>query len=163
MSFVEIKPIRLAIDDPAGVIDIIEVANSAALPASPQPQTAYRTQDTGIYFQTPKLSGASYPDDWSVIELKIADSTLQTLYNQLGEAKAICRAFGLIARKLGNELRIIRNQTGSESTEYATASELYAYYKGLAEDCAAVNASDAGTSTGRYGTMKQPEIAGGNL
>lgn len=162
MSFADIKPVRLAIDDPAGVIDILEVANSAALPAAPQPQTAYRTQDTGIYYETSKLSGAVLAD-WSVIELRISDSSLQTIYNQLGEAKTICRAFARIASKLGNELRIIRNQTGSESTEYATARDLYAYYKGLAEDCAAVNASDAGTSTGRYGTMKQPEIAGGCL
>lgn len=163
MSFAEIKPVRLAIDDPAGVIDIIEVANSVALPAAPQPQTAYRTQDTGIYYETSKLSGATYPEDWSVIELLISDSSLQTIYNQLGEAKTICRAFQHISRKLGNQLRIVRTETGSESTEYAKLSELYAYYKGLAEDCAAANASDAGTSTGRYGTMKQPEIAGGCL
>jgi hypothetical protein len=162
MSFAEIKPIRLLIDDPSGINEILEVSNYAALPASPAPQTAYRTIDAGIYYQTDVLATAT-PGDYQIIELLISDAILQSLYDRLGQESAICRAFGLLARKLGNQSRIVRNETGAESTEYAKISELYRYYRDLAADCAAQKRSDDGTNTGRYGTMIQPTIAGGNL
>lgn len=161
MSFAEIKPIRIAINDP-DCLDILEVATSAALPSAPAPQTVYRAVNTGLYYQTDTETGATLAN-YEFVDLMLSDSTLQTLYDQLGETAAICRAFGLIARKLGNQCRIVRSATGAESTEYARVSELYAYYKALADDCKAEKASDEGTSTGRYGQMTQPEIAGGLL
>jgi hypothetical protein len=162
MAFTDIKPIRLSIDDPSGVIDLLEVDVLGDLPTDPLPQVAYRVASTGIYFRPTVYTGATV-EDYEMIELLISDSTLNTLNEQLGQAKAVCRAFGLIARKLGAESRIVRNTTGAESTEYAKVMELYSYYKALADDCAAQNASDTGVSTGRYGSMKQPDIAGGVL
>lgn len=162
MSFSEVRELRLAINDPQNINELIEVATLLDLPAAPMPQTAYYVTATGIYYTTEKTSGAE-ATDYSPVELFYSDAVYQKLIDTLGAAKAVCRAFHLIARKLYSQLGLVRSTAGAEVTEYQRLRDVYLYYKDLAEDCKADQASDAGSNTGRYGQMTQPEIAGGLL
>jgi hypothetical protein len=161
-TIAQVKQLRLDINDPQGFVDIIEIEDLDDLPAAPAPQTVYHLEGTSKYYSTEKTSGAA-ASDYSVAELYLSDTTIESLIDELGIAKAECRAFGLIARKIGAQLQIKRNQTGAESTEYVSLAELYRYYKDLSDACKEENASDAGTNTGKYGASTAPEIAGGNL
>ena len=162
MSFAETRELRLSINDPQNINEIIEVATVGDLPAAPSPQTAYYVTATGLYYETEKTSGATSAD-YSPMDLFYSDVIYQKLIDTLGAAKAVCRAFHLIARKLYSQLGIVRSTVGTEVTEYQRLRDVYYYYKDLADDCKADQAADAGSNTGRYGQMTQPEIAGGLL
>ena len=153
----DIIQLRLEISDPADVISIEDIADKTELPSTPEPQTAYRVE--GVYYSTDKTEGATEAD-YEPLELQLSDTML---YRLLEIGNAPCRALTMISRRLGGALRIVRSQSGAESTEYAQAYDLYLYYKALAEDCKEQAKSDAGVNTGRYGLTKEVYIAGGDL
>lgn len=161
-TFADIRTVRLAVGDPPGVIALLEVAVPEDLPPAPGQQTAYRVQSTGRYMYSEKEDGAVLAD-YEALELLLSDAQVSQLITTYGIEDAPCRAYGVIASRLGSKLRISSMSTGSESTTYTPLRELYEYYKRLAEDCvAAKNAVNLNT-TGRYGATKQPEVAGGNV
>lgn len=162
MSFAEIRELRLAINDPQNINEIIEVATTGDLPAAPMPQTAYYVTATGIYYETEKTSGATAAD-YTPMELFYSDVIYQKLIDTLGSDNAVCRSFTLISRKLYGQLGFVRSTVGTEVTEYQRLREVYLYYKDLADDCKAQQKADSGGGTGRYGQTTQPEIAGGLL
>ncbi len=161
-TFVDIRTVRLAIGDPPGVIAIVQVATLADLPPDPDQQTAYQVQSTGRYVFTEKESGAVVAD-YASLELLLSDAQISQLITSYGVDGAPCKAYGVIATKLGGRLRVASMSTGAESTTYTSLRDSYEYYKGLAADCAAEkNAKDLNT-TGRFGRTHQPHIGGGNL
>ena len=162
VTFEEIKAVRLSINDPIGFIDILSVANMAALPAAPAPQTVYYLEDSYKYVSTEKESGATSAD-YSVVELQLSDSMITALITNIGVDKAPCRSFELISRKLGGQLRIVKTTNGAESDEFTRLAELYNYYKSLSDDCKKQYKEDNNLNSGIFGTSLQPAIGGGNL
>lgn len=162
VSITQIQALRIEISDPPGIIQIISVTTSVELPTSPTPQTAYYIIDTGIYVTTELETGAS-PDKYNVVELYLSDARIGVLINYYGVDKAIYKALLLISSKLASKLLIVKNSTGSESVEYIKLLDLYKYYKNIIADFKEEEKEKNLNTTGRYGTMKQPEIAGGNL
>jgi len=159
-TFSQIKEVRIRVDDPAGFQDIIEVANSAALPAAPSPYTAYKLADTGAYVATDLESGAT-ASDYERQPLRVSDSRIDNWIDTYSIDKAECKALDAIATRLGSEVRLRRVQAGSESTEFTALKDLYNYYKELSDECKERYRKSKGNSTGRYGYSDQPEIAGG--
>jgi len=156
-DFEKLRQVRLDINDPSGIIEFIQVDDYASLPVSPEPQTAYRLDDTGGYYES--TDGTTY----SRLELQISDSRILAYVSALGINIAPCRILQVIARQLGAKLGIVRNTNGADSTEFTSVLTMYQYYKAMADDCKAMNNSDNNNTTGRMGQMKQPEIGGGNL
>lgn len=158
----QIKNLRLKINDPSDIIDIIAVANLEALPETPVFQTAYYVQSTGSYVKTDIESEAS-ADDYDLIELDLSDARLNILIDEYGESLAVCKSYRAIATKLGKRVVMKSNTTGTERVEYTTLKEMYNYYKSLADDCESQYNSNSNNSTGRFCSTKNPEIAGGNI
>jgi hypothetical protein len=159
-SFADIRTVRLTIGDPAGVVEIAQAADPSALPSAPGQQTAYLVASTGRYMTTEIESGA-IPADYHSLELLISDAQISQLIAEYGVTLAPCKAYGVMASRLGSKLRLVRTQSGAESTQYLALLDAYKYYKSLAADCAdKVDADDLNT-TGRWGRTRQPRIAGG--
>lgn len=158
----QIFEIRIRINDPAGYQEITEVANEAALPATPAPYTAYKLADTGAYMASDDEAGASDPD-YDRLEINISDSRISDFIDTYGLDEAECRALAVIATRLGAQMRLKRVQGGSENTEFTALKELYNYYKALSQDCKEKQRKNDNNNTGRYGTSDQPEIAGGEV
>lgn len=161
-SFTDIKNARLRLADPPGVINIIQVATPANLPATPAQQTAYYVTSTGHYMTTSVLTGA-VPANYSQAFLRVSDEYLTTLIDTYGIDAAVCKAFSMIIVQLGNQLVLIRNTTGTESTEYSDITSMMSYYRTMKKDCQDENNQQNNNSTGRFIKSKQPEIAGGNI
>jgi len=160
-TFDELKEVRLTISDPSGIIDIIQIADSSLLPASPAQQTAYRLTDTGRYMSTELESGAT-ATDYVTESLYLSDNMIESLIDAFGVNISVCKCYDLIKNKLGRML--IKSQTaGTTSTTYTDLKTLYDYYKKLADDCAESNRVADGNSTGRYGATHHIHVAGGNL
>jgi hypothetical protein len=161
-SFVDIRTVRLAIGDPAGIIAIVQVADPSALPADPDQQTAYMVQSTGRYMVTDKESGV-VAADYHTAELLISDLQISQLITTYDVDKAPCEAYGILASRIGSKLRLVSTKSGAESTQYVALLDAYNYYKHLATDCVETkNANDLNT-TGRFGKTRQPQVGGGNL
>lgn len=150
-TFSQIKSVRLRIADPGGMIDIQSVSD---LPGTPVQQTAYYYHSE--YYVN---NGAAY----QLAKLRISDSYLTTLIDTYGVDLAVCRSYALIMAQLGNELILVRNQSGAESAEYLALKDAMAYYRQLKADCDEQNNKDNSNSTGRFYRSRQPRIAGGNL
>lgn len=155
-TFNQIKSVRLRIADPANVINIIQVATPDALPDTPAQQTAYQVQSTGYYMVH---DGAAYVQ----AELRVSDEYIITLIDTYGTELAICRAYQMIIAQLGNQLTLVRNQSGAESAQYVALKEALDYYRQVKQDCDDQYDSDNSNSTGRFYRSRQPRIAGGNL
>ena len=150
-TFAELKELRLKISDPSGVIDILSVANAAALPASPVRQTAYLEVDPGDY--------VLYDFDllqWNSLDLKVSDTRLTALIDLWGAADSIPKAIRAIMATLGQGMQIKRITSGADSTEYLTLKDAYEYYKMLIEQYREETAEEAGTSAGRYLRIRRP-------
>ena len=158
----EIFEVRLRINDPPGFIDFEAVANSAALPSSPSPQTAYKLEDTGAYVSTDKTSGAT-ESDYEIETLRISDVRISGWIDAGGIDYATCKALSNIIQQLGAELRIKKSNAGAEDLEWNSLKDTYEYYKGLYEQCKDNTQSNNNNSTGKWGGSKQPETAGGNI
>lgn len=161
-TITQIHNLRLLISDPPDIIQITIVANMAALPLAPTPQTAYYVTDLGVYVQTELTTGATAAD-YSASELFLSDARLGSIIDLYGVNKAPNKAIVLIASKLASRLQIVRNTSGTDSTEYIKLLDLYKYYKSVADDFKEEEKDLDGNSTGRWGTSDQPEIAGGSL
>lgn len=149
-TFTEIKTVRLTINDPSGFIDIQEVSS---VPSPAANQTAYKLTTSGAYVD----------GDSVVLDLYISDLRLGALIDAYGVAQAICQSYKIISGKLGSELRLKKNQTGAEVSEYTALQDLYYYYKDLYAVCSNDYQKASGNTTGRYKRFKAPEVAGGNV
>lgn len=155
----QIFSVRLDISDPPDFIKITSVATSGDLPAAPTPQTCYYVVDLGVYVSTSLTAGATSAD-YSTVDLYLSDARISSLIDLYGVDSAVYKSFSLIASKIGSQLRVVRNTSGADSTEYISLLELYKYYKSIIADFK----NEAGASAcGRWGRSSQPEIGGGNL
>lgn len=159
-TFTDIADIRLILNDPAGFTNFAQVANATALPATPLAQTAYNLLDTGAYVYTEKTAGAT-SSDYTALDYEVPDTKLSAWFDAGGEANAVRRGFAMIIQRLGAKRLLEENTDGAERTKYTKLTDLLAYYKQLLKDYEDSIAEVTQVNTGRYGTMKQPTIAGG--
>jgi len=150
-TFEQIKALRLTVDDPAGFLNLLE---SVTYPATPAHRTAYLI--AGRYVYTTKTTGA-VEADYTVAEYRLSDARI-TEWIDSG-ADAVQSAYRAILTKLGNEMTVVRNQAGAESTQFTALKDLYDYYRGLIADESAVS----GSSAGKWARSTAPEVAGGNV
>lgn len=161
-TFTQIINLRLEICDPISVINIIEVATKANLPADPVPQTAYKVISDGAYYKCEVETGAVI-SDYIRTELQLSDSRLGTMIDLYGAAGAVRVALLAIVKRIVTQFPLVRSQSGAESTQYQDLLDLYKFYKSLADDAKEQEAIDSGTNAGRWFGMKKPRIGGGNL
>ncbi len=161
-TFDQIKALRLDISDPANYIDILSVINAAALPAAPAQQTAYKVLDTSKYVATDTESGAA-ATDYESVELQLSDSRISTWLDTNTHDETVVLALKAIIKRLGGQVPLQRTKTGSESVEYTMLLDLYNYYRRLLKDQQNTVDKENNSNTGKWGNLKQPEIAGGNL
>jgi hypothetical protein len=154
-TFSEVKAVRLTINDPAEFIDIIQVANLAALPVSPAPQVAYNLLDTGAYMMH---NGSAYVP---ITDLQVADSRIGEWVDGFQQQGAVIRSFAAIITKLGARLQMVKNSDGAESTEYTSIDKMLAFYRQISADYSAIASGEEKRSTGRWGKGQAIEIAGG--
>lgn len=144
-TFAQIKEIRLQINDPAGFINIVEGTPSTA------PQTAY-------------LDGGVYKDgDGTTLMLEVSDARLGSWYDSYGHTGAVVRAIKQIIANIAARLPIVKSDSGAESTEYTSLTDLYKFYRALLDDAENEDEKTEGTSTGRIYTAQSVEVAGGNI
>jgi len=155
----DVKELRLKVSDPAGVIDILSVANTAALPSSPARQTAYYKEDSGEYV-TYDFDLAAWNDPCI---LRISDDRLENLIDLYGVAGSAPKVIRAILASLGQEIQIARLTKGADSTEYTTLKDTYEYYQMLIAEFNTELAEESGSSTGRYFRTRKPIIAGGDI
>ena len=148
-TFTQIKEIRLRIADPALVIDIKEVD---VLPVPYNSQVAYLLSTDNKYYK-----------NGVVTKLRVSDVYLSFSIDSYGVDKATCMAISLIIAQLGNQFILVKNDSGSDKTEYNDILSMLSYYKQLRKDCDEKIKVDTNNSTGRFVTTAQPEIAGGEL
>jgi hypothetical protein len=157
----QIINLRLAINDP-DCIDIIQVSTTNLLPAVPAQQSVYYVVDIGHYVATDIETGAS-PADYKQVKLYLSDGLLGALIDRYGADKAICYAYGKIIPKIGAELPLEENQTGTERAKFVTLTAKYNYYKKLYDECFAKYNKDHGNGTGQFLATKAQVIAGGQV
>jgi hypothetical protein len=160
-TFADIKAIRLILCDPSGVVNIDQVADESSLPANPTKQTAYQSLTSDRYYVTDK--DAPLPTDWEQPKLYLSDATIGDLFDAYGQDDAVIKCARRILPKLFAELKIVRINSGTESTDYVTLKEAYDYMKGLISDYKDERAENSNTQAGQYGHIRRPHIAGGNL
>jgi hypothetical protein len=151
-----LKETRLRLRDPSGVINLEHVATSSSLPAVPLSQTAYRSDDTGIY--------AIYDSDlttWSNVNLLVSDARLNNLIDLYGIDKSTIKAISYIISSLYERLNFVKLDAGAESTQYQTLNDTLAFYKALRDQYKEDAAELSGVDTGRYLKITPPSIAGG--
>jgi hypothetical protein len=154
-TFAQIKSIRLILNDPSGFIDIVSVANTAALPVSPVPQTAYFVVDIATYKMH---NGTAYV---SLTDMQVSDGRIGEWLDAFGEYGAVVRGYNTIIQRLGQQLQMVKNSDGAESTEYTGIDKMLAYYRSVLADYTKIASSEVQMETGRWGKLKAPEIAGG--
>ncbi len=157
-----IRDLRIDVSDPPDILNIISVANAAALPEVPKSQTVYYITDSGTYVQTEKLSGAS-STDYKNVELFLSDNKIGSLIDAHGYDKALYKAVKLISSKLGSKLLIVKNKNGAESVEYLKLLDIYKYYKGIVDDFKEDEKDNTDNNTGKIGRTTYTQVAGGNL
>jgi hypothetical protein len=159
-TFEQIKSIRLMLCDPAGINNILQIADESNLPAAPKKDAAYYSLSSYKYYVTDKESGAVLAD-YEQPKLYLSDETIGDLYDAHGYDVALVKAARRILPHLFSELKIKRISSGTESTDYVALKEAYEYMKSLINDYA----DDAGLGTGQWIHSKsvRRHIAGGNL
>lgn len=161
-TFSAIKDLRLDISDPANYIDLVEVANAAALPAAPAQQTAYKLTDIGSYVATDKESSAT-ASDYELVELQLSDSRISTWLDVYTHDETVVLSLKAIIKRLGGQLVLEKNDSGNESAQYTKLIDMYNYYRRMLKDQQQTVEKDNNDNTGKWGQMQQPEVAGGNL
>lgn len=151
-TFDQIKEVRLSIDDPAGFIDMLSVSSLPDVGDALPQRAYYSTEDQGYH--------AVRDGAFALLHLRLADSRISAWIDSEGLAGAIQKGYVAIMQKLGNEMQIVKNSDGAESTEFVKLLDLYEFYKSLAKDTAAQPPANSG---GRLLRTVAPEIAGGNL
>lgn len=156
-TFAEIKEVRLRIDDPPGMIDILE---AGSFPSAPMPQTAYKISD--IYYSSEPLSEA-VEANYERLTLYVSDSRIGAWFDADGEDYACVQALKNIIARLGRMLKIRKEDTGAEGTEWNSLKETHEYYRNLLASFQA-DYDDSKSQAGPvWGASSTPEIAGGNL
>jgi hypothetical protein len=150
----QIAEVRTRINDPEGVVNLVQVDTVADLPATPVPYTYYNVKSTGAYVT--KEDGET---EYSTLPIRISDARIESWIDAGGVDYAECMSYGAIASRIGNEMMLKKAQVGAESTEYQSLNDVYRYYKAVSEDCNKRRSATAG----RYVNTVDPEIAGGNL
>jgi hypothetical protein len=158
-TFEEIREVRLRIDDPPGLINIVEVA---ALPATASPQTGYRLTTDNLYYSTEGLTGLT-SSDYEILELMVSDDRISGWIDDDDIDSATCRALKQIINKVGKELTLVRISAGADTTQYTSLKDTYEYYKGILADCTDNKRTNDNNSTGRIGCTIPPVIAGGEV
>lgn len=163
-TFAQIRAARLYINDPPGVIDIVEVADTSVLPVVPAKQTAYLAQDTGLLWVTDLESGL-VPADYHQPELWLSDEMIGDIVDAYGADTAIVRCLRLILARVASKMNAVRIAAGQDSTEYNTIRDLHAHYKDLIKIFQEQKAENANVATGQWlpGRRQADRIAGGNL
>lgn len=154
-TFSDIKAVRLIINDPPEFINIIQVENAAALPVTPAGQTVYNLADTGAYM---RYEASAYV---AIDDMQVSDERLGIWIDEFAQIGAVKRGFQAIIQKLGARLIMAKNSDGAESTEYTSLDKMLAYYRQVYADYVAITSSEVKKSTGRWGSVASPEIAGG--
>lgn len=151
----DLKTVRLKLSDPSNIIDLDHVANTAALPATPKRQTAYREDDTGIYkVYDIELSA------WTSVDLKISDETLNNLIATNGVNGSVISAIVQIIANLINSMSIVSFDIGTESTQYQTLDSALSFYRYLKTMYTEEADKDTFTSTGRMIRTREPVVGG---
>lgn len=152
----DLKKVRLELNDPEDIIDIVEVADAGSLPATPASQTAYLQDDTGEYKVYENGS-------FTIVELEISDDMLSTWLTDYGVDQTVYRACNYIARRLGKRMQLVKLQSGAESPEYTAMLDQLKFYQSVRDDFILQSRREQKNFTGRMGKSSQPEIGGGNL
>lgn len=146
---------RLKLSDPnEDIINIISVDSLANFPTIPASQTAYRAEDTGIYY--------IYSGSYTETELQISDDRLNSLIASYGINGAVQRAINIILASLYRKRPAVRIDSGAESTQYQTLNDLIALYKELQAQYAEEDKKDTATNTGRI-MYTCPAKVGGSI
>jgi len=162
-TFTQIKNYRIKINDPAGVKEIIQVANASALPATPKQGAIYYAQDTEYYWQCDLISGATSTDYYQP-ETYLSDERIEDWLDTYSSGtETLIKGLEAIIFQIGAESKIKRNQAGADSTEFISLQELLNYYKYLLADLKKKLDGEEGITTGSMIQTKQPEIAGGQI
>jgi len=149
-TFAQIKEVRLRIDDPAGYINILSVAD---LPETPVNQTAYLYN--GSYWEKDTT--------WQTLNLYVSDDRISTWYDLHGEDYACVQSLKQIIAKLGKEIRLKKADTGAESTEWTSLQELLNYYEYMLAQFQEDYNDSINKSGSVWGSTKTTEIAGDNI
>jgi hypothetical protein len=160
-TFDDVKAVRLVINDPVGIVNVLQIADETHFPLSPVAQTAYQSIATGKFYITDKSSPAI--KDWVQPKLYLADITIASIWDNYGHDDTVYRCLRLILAKLGQEMRLSSISSGTESATYTSLRDLYDFYKNLITMFKEQEDENSNNTTGQYGTIKRPRIAGGNL
>lgn len=145
---------RLKLSDPnEDIIDIVSVDTYSDFPTSPASQTAYRAEDTGIYY--------IYSDSaYTAVDLLISDDRLNTLIDSYGVNLAVVKSITIILASLYRRRPAVRTTSGADSTQYQTLSDLIALYKELQTQYTEENATDDSVNTGRVLYTNAQKVGG---
>lgn len=150
-TFEQITGVRLAINDPADVIDFESVAT---LPATLEPQRGYYLQSNSRYY---------VEDETSPVRLYVSDAQISASFDAGGKEQAVYDSIRLIIAKIGREITLVQDKSGADSSEFTSLRDTLAYYEkmlALAQDDIDKAAK---TDTGQFARVARPVIAGGDL
>ena len=150
-----LKSVRMKIRDPLGVIDLDHVTNQAALPVTPKRQTAYRTDDTGTYWQFDEGLQA-----WGAKDIRVSDETLNGIIDAKGVTGAVGPAIDEIIAGLYSELPLVQSSSGSENLQFMKLSEALAFYERLKKIYADAVAENENMNTGKFVCTPQRVVGG---
>jgi len=154
-DFDTLSSVRIKLSDPSGVIALAEVDTYSDLPTSPASQTAYRNNETGIYYKYDTDLA-----DWESIDLLVADSVLNTMLESNDVNTTVRRAINIVLAGLYSRRQIVKDGTGAESTEYQSLSTLITLYNSLKAAYKEESAETATANTGRIVQMTRPSVGG---
>lgn len=156
-TFVQIKEVRLSINDPVGpserIVDFLEVATLPSV-GSAVAQTAYKLTTNGSYNVV--VDGA-----FTVIPVQVADSRIAGWIDSFGVDGATRKCIQeSIIPGLAEQLLLVKNSDGAESSEWIKLNDLHTFYRNMLAD---LPTETTVTPTGLFMRTKTPCIAGGNL
>lgn len=143
-----LKSVRMKLRDPAAVITIEE---AVTIPTDPAYQKAVRV--SGTYYV---YNGTA----WARVNLLISDDDLNSLIEAKGENGAVIAAIPQIIAGLLDEMRIVRMQSGAESSEFLSLADALAFYKSLRNLYKEDDDVEQGANTGRMFRVRKPFIGG---
>lgn len=155
-TFVQIKEVRLSINDPVGpserIVDFLEVATLPSV-GSAVAQTGYKLTTNGTYNIV--VDGA-----FTVIPVQVSDSRIGGWIDTFGVDGAIRKSIQSIIAGLASQLQLVKNSDGAESSEFIKLNDLHKFYRDMLTD---LPTETTVTPTGLFMRTKTPCIAGGNL
>jgi len=150
-----LSTVRISLSDPQSVIALATYADKDSFPTSAVSQTAYRAEDTGIYY-----TYDSDLEEWESVDLLISDDRLNNLITLYGQDKATQRAITIIIAGLYGKLNFTKSNVGAETTEYQTLNDTIAYYKALRDQYKEEEAETSATNTGLIISMPESPVGG---